>query len=272
MKRQSGIYQIQSKIKPERIYIGSAINITHRWRIHFKDLIERRHHSSKLQYHINKYGIDDLQFSIIEPCFPEWLVNREQFYMDKLKPYFNICPRAGSSLGRKLSEETKKNIGLKNSNPSENTRHKMREFAKNRTFSKETREKMSIVHKGNTNNLGRKLTEEQIVVVKKNLMGNTFRRGKKMSQESRLKISKALSGSNAPNYGKKLSEATKNKIGDANRGRIRSVEARNKTSKAMKGRPKKEETKLKMRDSAIKRWELRRLKNKIITQEPSLCN
>ncbi len=27
----SGVYKIQSKIKPERIYIGSSVNINSRW-------------------------------------------------------------------------------------------------------------------------------------------------------------------------------------------------------------------------------------------------
>lgn len=272
MERQSGIYKIQSKIKPERIYIGSAIDITHRWRIHFKDLTESRHHSAKLQYHVNKYGIDDLQFSILEPCFPEWLVNREQFYLNKLKPYFNICKIAGSNLGVKQSEKAKENMRKAKSNTSEETRRKMREAAKGRVCSKETREKMSIIHKGNKNNLGRKLTENQIEAVRKFMTGNTYRKGKKMSQESRLKISKALSGCKAPNYGKKLSETTKGKIGEANRGKVHSLEAKEKTSKAMKGRPKKEETKLKMSESAIKRWELKRLKNQINNNEVSICN
>jgi hypothetical protein len=39
MEKISSIYQIQSKIKPERIYIGSAVNIKHRWGIHLSDLI-----------------------------------------------------------------------------------------------------------------------------------------------------------------------------------------------------------------------------------------
>jgi len=58
MKRQSGIYQIQSKIKPERIYIGSAINISERWDKHLRDLSKNRHHSDKLQNQVKKHNSD----------------------------------------------------------------------------------------------------------------------------------------------------------------------------------------------------------------------
>ena len=47
----SGIYQIQSIIKPEKKYIGSAINIRKRWHIHLCNLRKNKHHSKKLQRH-----------------------------------------------------------------------------------------------------------------------------------------------------------------------------------------------------------------------------
>ena len=34
----SGIYKIESKIKPERCYIGSAVNINRRWNVHLRAL------------------------------------------------------------------------------------------------------------------------------------------------------------------------------------------------------------------------------------------
>ena len=54
-----GIYKIQSIIKPERYYIGSAINIGSRLKTHFKALRNNLHHSDKLQNHYNKYGAED---------------------------------------------------------------------------------------------------------------------------------------------------------------------------------------------------------------------
>ena len=61
----SGIYKIQSVIKPDRCYIGSGVCIKSRWNRHLCDLRHNRHWSKKLQNHYNKYGESDLQFSIL---------------------------------------------------------------------------------------------------------------------------------------------------------------------------------------------------------------
>ena len=63
--KNTGIYQIKS-IETGRVYIGSAINIKTRWNRHKRDLFKNVHHSSFLQRHYNKYGIDDLIFSIVK--------------------------------------------------------------------------------------------------------------------------------------------------------------------------------------------------------------
>lgn len=151
--KQSGIYQIQSKVKPERIYIGSAISIHSRWKQHLCRLKRHIHHSQKLQRHYDKYEETDLMFTIIEPCLPMGLLAREQEYLDKLKPYFNNCKIAGSTLGRKAPIEermyiskrlmgNKYTLGFKHT---EETKAKMR----NRISSKETKIKLSKALKGN---------------------------------------------------------------------------------------------------------------------------
>jgi len=106
----SGIYQIQSKIKPERIYIGSAININQRWNRHLYTLKSGIHRNIKLQRHFNRYGEIDLQFSILLGCEKEYLIANEQFFIDSYNPYFNININASSRLGSILSEETRKKI------------------------------------------------------------------------------------------------------------------------------------------------------------------
>jgi group I intron endonuclease len=101
----SGIYKIQSVIKPERIYIGSAVDVKQRWAVHLHTLRNNKHHSIKLQRHFNKYAESDLIFIIIEPCFPEFLIIREQYYLDNNITYFNNSKIAGSPLGVKHSKE-----------------------------------------------------------------------------------------------------------------------------------------------------------------------
>lgn len=162
----SGIYKIQSIIKPERIYIGSAVKINERWWDHRKTLRKNKHHSPKLQRHYNKYGEEDLQFSIIEPCLPVFLTAREQYYIDSVNPFFNICKVAGSTLGIKYTDESKDKLrrlrigktpwnkglhvgnGWKGRKHSEETKQKIKQKKLGRKATEETRSKISEGHKG----------------------------------------------------------------------------------------------------------------------------
>jgi len=173
----SGIYKIQSKIKPERIYIGSAVNIKNRWNNHLKAL-RKGIHNNKLQRHYNKYGEADLQFSILLGCGEEDLLKTEQYFLDSYNPYFNICRKAGSVLGCKwkLSEETKKKMS--------NSRMGFK-------ASKETRTKQSnAAKKRGSNNKGKhwKLTNEQNICKSKRQKG---RERPPITEETRRKMSEA---------------------------------------------------------------------------------
>jgi group I intron endonuclease len=101
-----GIYILISITTGKR-YVGSAINFKNRKYGHFYKLKKNTHSNNKLQHHYNKYGAFDLLFSIIEFCPKEKLIEREQFYIDTLKPEFNLSPTAGSTLGVIPSEESK---------------------------------------------------------------------------------------------------------------------------------------------------------------------
>ena len=110
----TGIYKIESKIKPERIYIGSAVNIDKRWKEHKRDLRADRHHSPKLQRHYNKYDESDFIYTAILTCKKEDLISREQELIDCYKPYFNSCKIANSRLGLKKTQEAKDKISRAN--------------------------------------------------------------------------------------------------------------------------------------------------------------
>lgn len=105
-----GIYKIQSITKSNRIYIGSAINIMDRWRKHLNNLKLNKHPNAKLQNHYNKYGISDLQFTILIECEKENLLKIEQSFLDSFLPYFNICKIAGNTLGYIHPEEVREKM------------------------------------------------------------------------------------------------------------------------------------------------------------------
>ena len=107
----SGIYKITSTLKPERVYIGSSIDIPKRWKDHLRRL-RKGDHNFKLQNHFNKYGEEDLIFSIIEEfqfISLDHLLSREDVYLNSL-PYFNILLIAGSPLGYSRTIENCDNI------------------------------------------------------------------------------------------------------------------------------------------------------------------
>ena len=225
-----GIYQIQSSINFNRIYIGSAIDIQHRWKIHLWCLRKNIHSNKRLQNHFNKYGEFDLKFTVLELCFPEFLTIREQFYINKYKPFFNIKKIADSSLGLKHSEETKR--------------------------------KMSKIHKGENNQMFGKHHSEE---TKRKI--SESKKGKKIhSEEWKQYISKILKGHLAWNKGKvgfnkgkSFSEETKRKMSEAKIGKELSENHRIKISEALKGRQLSKNHKIKLSEARIKYF-----KNKLL--------
>ena len=202
--RISGIYKIESIIRPERFYIGSGVNLQSRKRQHFSDLRLNKHGNSKLQNHYNKYGANDLVFIIIEPCFQELLIIREQYYLNNLKPWFNICLMAKNCLGVKRTEDTKQKI--REANLGKWAGEKNPCFGEN--FTDEHRLNIS---KALT---GKKLSKKHKENISKGLQGagSGTPKGTKLSQEHRDKISKGLKGHKTSLKGKKISKKHRENI------------------------------------------------------------
>jgi hypothetical protein len=57
-----------------------------------------------------KYGYDKFKLDILEYCGKDILLKREQYYIDTLKPEYNLSLVAVSRLGFKHSEESRKKI------------------------------------------------------------------------------------------------------------------------------------------------------------------
>lgn len=103
---KTGIYKITNTTNG-RIYIGSATNLTQRKGDHFSKLRKQIHRNRYLQNSYNLHGKDAFQFNIIEFCDRGILVEREQFYIDTLKPEYNILKVARSPLGIEISKESR---------------------------------------------------------------------------------------------------------------------------------------------------------------------
>lgn len=105
----TGIYQI-TNIKNGRKYVGSAVNISKRWREHLRQLEDGKHHSRFMQRCWNKHGGECFVFRVILCCGVESLIWYEQRAMDSISPEYNSNPTAGSMLGHKHSAATRKRM------------------------------------------------------------------------------------------------------------------------------------------------------------------
>ena len=251
----SGIYKIQSISKPERIYIGSGVDVLHRWHNHFSDLKLNKHHSKKLQRHYNKYGKSDLVFSIIAVCNKEELkpidsiIRPEQFFIWAYDPYFNNLPLAGSHLGAKRSLESCNRIGNakrgKSTPCSQETKNKLSEALTGHFVSDETKEKLRKA------NFGKKQSKETIAKRAKKLKGKTskFKGTHQTAEQIEQRASKLRGRKKPEGYGKEVSERM---MGNKNAlGRIVSFETREKNRLAQMGKKYSEESKRKMSESHL---------------------
>jgi len=167
--RSSGIYQIQSKIKPERTYIGSAKDIGHRWRCHLYELRKDKQQNKILQNHYNKYGEADLIFTVLLKCDKEDLLKNEQYFIDTYNPYFNICRKANrpEAYRLKMSEEHKEKLRklFKGVPLSEEHKQKLRESHIGKKLTQEHKDKISAGNKGKKKpeGFGLKVSERNIL-------------------------------------------------------------------------------------------------------------
>jgi group I intron endonuclease len=276
----SGIYKIESKIKPERIYIGSAVNIDARWAAHKSALIHNKHRSVKLQNHFKIYGIDDLKFSIVAICNKEELmplkgiIRPEQFFIWAYNPYFNSCPIAGSSMGRHHSEETKRKIGDKSRALDSDTRECIRQKLigrkqnpevteriaaklRGRHHSDETKKKISDKNKGRPSvSKGKKMSEEFCTNLSNRLRGNTYGRGKHRTDEQKEAISTRMKG-NQHTKGHHLSNETKRKMSEKAKGK----------NTWTKGSKRSEATKKKLSEAIKQSWIKRKAAGNVLEKD-----
>ena len=85
----SGIYVITNRLGFYK-YIGQSRNILKRWKEHKYRLRRNKHHNPYLQNAWNKYGERNFNFEVIEFCKDYELNDKEQYWLERLKPEYNI--------------------------------------------------------------------------------------------------------------------------------------------------------------------------------------
>lgn len=243
----SGIYKIQSKTKTDRCYIGSALDIYIRWRIHKRDLVRQRHHAKKLQNHFNKYGIDDLFFSIVAICDKKELepidkiIRPEQFFIWAYNPYFNSSPTAGSNIGVKMSVSARRKQSLAKKGKYAGKNHP--NFGK--PMPEDLKERLRL------GNIGRKQSDET------RRKRSLSMQGKKMPPEFGMAISKRMMG-NKHSLGHRHSDKTKEILRQKSTGHVYSDDSRRKMSISHKGKFLSDQQKKKLSVSITAWWAKRK--------------
>lgn len=201
---EAGVYLITSP--SGNCYVGSASRgFGRRWATHKSHLRAGTHHSSALQSAWNKYGESGMKFSKLLICSPEMVLFYEQRAIDFYDPKYNMLRVAGSSVGWKHTDETRKLMSLR------------------RTGAKQTSERIAArVAKVK----GKKRSAEAIEA------SASARRGLPMPEHVKEKLRVANTGKK---YGP-MSEDHKRKISDANKGRKPSEFAISELKKMLTGK------------------------------------
>lgn len=204
---KTGVYLIFC-IANEKLYVGSAANsFKDRFAVHKCTLRNKKHPNPKLQNSWNKYGENAFLFTPLEYVTPRDCVNREQFWITRLIPFFNISPTAGNCLGVKHSEETKLKMSSWQIGRKLTAEHIAKSAASHRGMkhSEETRKRMSIAQKA----IGRKHSAETKAKIAAKMKGKKHTpehrakiaatlRGRKISEQAKLKLAGIHTGSKSP--------------------------------------------------------------------------
>jgi group I intron endonuclease len=186
--KKSGVYKLIC-LSTLKTYVGSSQDLNKR-KLDHKSLLRNGKHPNKyLQRSWNKYN--NLKFEVLEECDTEFLLEREQYYIDVLKPEYNLRQIAESNRGWKMPEHAKQKLSIKNKGRS--------------VISKEGRK--SISRKNKINLKGRKLPKEHVESIRK------ARTGWKLSKNTKEKIRQKAIGRDK---GKIMLESSKDKISKSN--------------------------------------------------------
>lgn len=96
-ENKSGVYRWVNKINGKS-YVGSSIFLSRRFLFYYSlSSLKRNVKGSIIIYRaLLKYGYSNFNLDILEYCEPNELISRKQYYIDLIKPEYNILKRAGA--------------------------------------------------------------------------------------------------------------------------------------------------------------------------------
>lgn len=103
--KKSGIYRWVNNVS-KNTYVGSAIDLSNRLNRYYHKSVLIKKSPKPINQDLLKYGHCNFSLEILEYCSKDKLLDRENYYLDTLKPEYNILKYAYSLLGYKHTEDT----------------------------------------------------------------------------------------------------------------------------------------------------------------------
>lgn len=88
IKKICGIYKITNTVTKD-FYIGSSKNVKLRWANHKCPSMLKKYPNNPMYLDMEKYGTDKFEMQILEEVEPDSLKEKEQWFIEKLKPTYN---------------------------------------------------------------------------------------------------------------------------------------------------------------------------------------
>jgi hypothetical protein len=167
---KAGVYRWINKISGNT-YVGSSIDLGSRLYTYYS-LRSLAKSNRRIERALLKRGYSNFSLEILEYCEPNEVLNREQYYLDNLKPEYNIVKIAGSTLGYKHTPASLK---------------KMRDFV----LSEEVRERKALATANATASRRISIVVENIKTLEKSEYISLTEAGKVLGV-SRATVSQAL--------------------------------------------------------------------------------
>ena len=91
-------------------YVGGSIHISARLSTHFGREF-KNNDSHDLYKEMREFGKDVFKWEVLEECTQQELLNREQYWYDKLKPEYNFMkPCSNPLIDEKVKQKTRDNV------------------------------------------------------------------------------------------------------------------------------------------------------------------
>ena len=119
----SGIYKITNTITGD-FYIGSSKNIKRRWESHKWKTTWKKYPNNPMYLDMQKYGLDKFDFQVIEEVEESFLKEKEQYFIETLKPAYNQMNAKGLNVEKRKETHKKANKEYNKSDKGKETHRK----------------------------------------------------------------------------------------------------------------------------------------------------